>query len=318
MHAAAATLLVAMLAMDRANAQFNIGGAVASPTCDFSSFQWRSAAVDLACCQNKGADVCSSGTPTQCDLECALVYLSFFEDCENLIQALGSAPTPTVIHIGSSGVNPTEIPVDGLLSCDADPAVPVNTQEDGWGDTFSVHLDDKRRGQTLLVTRTDADAGWGQDLEISCVANGAITGLIQLVDQCEAIPVTEAIDMIDDLLGHCDTVQLDCSPSGCRGGPPLQCAQLDGAPTGITTLAEVITIGEEVSYNGMCNGDVDGGGWTYVTEEGLSATDLNDVFAEELGGYHVGARSAAGSAGWHPSLPRPRPRPLPAHSSYYL
>ena len=50
---------------------------------------------------------------------------------------------------------------------------------------------------------------------------------------------------------------------------------------------EVITIGEEVSYNAICNQDVDGGGWTYVTEEGLSTVDPNDVFAEELHGYHV-------------------------------
>jgi hypothetical protein len=288
-----------MLCQEGVNAQFNLGGGVVSPTCDFSSFQWRSQAVDLACCQNKGANVCDGGVPIQCDIECALVYLSFFEDCENLIRALGSAPTPTVIRIGSSGANPARVPTDGLLSCDADPAAPVNAQEPGWADTFSVHLDDKTRGQTLVVTRTDQDAGWGQDLEITCTANGAMAGLVQLVDQCEAIPVTEALDMIDDLLGHCDTVHLDCSPSGCRGGPPLQCSALDGTATGITALAEVITIGEEVSYNGLCNGDVDGGGWTFVNEEGLSTVDPNDVFAEELHGYHVRGRRATVEAVQH-------------------
>lgn len=281
-------LLAVVIGGKGAHAQFNLGGGVLSPTCDFASFQSRSEQVDIACCQGKGSNVCTTGTPSQCDLECALVYLSFFEDCENLIRALGSAPTPTVVHVGSSGVNPARIPIDDMASCDADPAVPANRQDPGWSDTFSVHLQQKRRGQNLVVTRTDTDGGWGQDLEITCTANGPLPGLVQLADQCEAIPVTEAIDMIEDLLGHCDTVQLDCSgPSGCRGGPPVQCAQAPGAASGVTTLAEVITIGEEVSYDGLCNQDVDGGGWTYVAEPGLSTVDPDDVFAEELHGYHV-------------------------------
>lgn len=114
-----------------------------------------------------------------------------------------------------------------------------------------------------------------------------MAGLVQLVDQCEAIPVRESLDMIDDLLGHCDTVALDCTADGCRGGPPLQCAAAAdvSAAEGVTTLAEVITIGEEISYDGLCLGAV-GGGWTYVTEDGRSATDMSDVFAEEGGGYH--------------------------------
>lgn len=156
-----------------AAAQFNIGGNLASAACDFASFQHRSSEVDLACCQGKGTEVCSGGTPTQCDLECALVYLSFFDDCQNLIMALGSNPTPTVIHVGSSGTNAIEVPVAGLTECDQNPAVPANTQNAGWADTFSVRLNHKSRGDSLIVTRIDSAGGWGQDLEITCT--GAVS-----------------------------------------------------------------------------------------------------------------------------------------------
>ena len=287
-QALAAAALCA-LAGSIVDAQFNLAtqSQLYSDQCDFAAFQSRSAAVDRACCQGKSEDICAGGTPTRCDLECAVTYLPFFEECQNMIMSLAGTPTPTVIHVGSSGENTKSVPASGLSDCGSEA---VNDQNPNWRDTFSVRLNSgKGGGQTIAVTRTDSSGGWGQDLEISCTANGAMAGLTQLENSCEGIPAREAVDAIVDLMGHCDMVAMDCDANGCRGGPPLQCATAgDGsaAADGETTLAEVITAGEEVSYQGLCLGSVDGGGWTYVTEAGRSTTDTSDVFIERPTGYH--------------------------------
>ena len=109
--------------------------------------------------------------------------------------------------------------------------------------------------------------------------------LVQLKNQCEKIPVREAIDLIDDMMGHCDMIDVDCTgPKGCRGGPPTQCSHMQKPAEGPTKLAEVVTLTEEIGYTGYCLQSVAGGGWTFVNEAKRSTTDINDVFPEQLGG----------------------------------
>ena len=293
MRRAAALLLLGALSK-KAASQFNpIGGLVTNDNCDLAALQTRSTEVDLACCQGKGREACPAGTPTQCDLECALTYLPFYEDCQSMLMILQNVPTPTVIDVGSSGENDKEVPVSGIVSCES-PAQPVNPQNPGWNDAFTVTLDSKGRGgQTITVHRTDSDSGWGQPLQITCTAQNAMAGLEQLSQQCEEIPVREALDMIDDLLGHCDMVAMNCDANGCRGGPPLSCAAVPGGAEGVTGLAELITIGEEVAYDGFCMNSVAGGGWTFVNEQGRSVTDTDDIFPEVHGEHALCGRDVS-------------------------
>jgi hypothetical protein len=93
------------------------------------------------CCKGKGKSNCPKGTPLKCDLECAIDYLpvslgvscyrvnaegfmsqrgratQFFEECQNLIQGLSPAPTPTVVIVGKSSHNKKVIPVENVVSC---------------------------------------------------------------------------------------------------------------------------------------------------------------------------------------------------------
>eukprot|EP01044_Picomonas_judraskeda_P004599 COSAG03_NODE_408_length_8168_cov_31.509233_5_plen_90_part_00 len=52
-------------------------------------------------------------------------YVPFFDDCSQLIQLMGSAPSPTVIVVGPSDKNDKRVGVQGVTSCDA---TPVNEQ----------------------------------------------------------------------------------------------------------------------------------------------------------------------------------------------
>ena len=149
-----------------------IGGGFTNTRCDFAGFQARAAEVTQACCEGKGDEVCPlgadgrPGTPVACDLECALKYVRFFDDCEQLIQMMGNAPQPTVIVVGSSSEQTKTIGTQGVTSCDA---TPVNEQNPAWGDTFSVVVS-ADKGE-IAVTRTDSPSGWGQPLELTCVAS---------------------------------------------------------------------------------------------------------------------------------------------------
>lgn len=52
--------------------------------------------------------------------------------------------------------------------------------------------------------------------------------------------------------------------------------------SGIYTL----TSKEGLEYQVYCNMDTDSGGWTFVNEEGLSNTNVDDLYSEVKGGYH--------------------------------
>lgn len=67
------------------------------------------------------------------------------------------------ILVGSSGANPKTIalPENNWLSIDP---TPVNEQMVGWNDTFRVEITDDNQ---LVVTRTDINSGWGQNLILS-------------------------------------------------------------------------------------------------------------------------------------------------------
>lgn len=199
----------------------------------------------------------------------------------------GSAPQPTVIVVGPSDARDKVIGAQGVMSCTTDgaksgPITPVNTQNPGWADTFSVVVN----GNSMItVHREDSDAGWGQPLEIQCVAS-QMESLQQLMNMCESLDTRTTLDLVDNLLAACPLVAMDCNgATDCRGGLPLQCAATPGL-AGEAQLAEIITVGEELPYTGLCLGSVDGGGWTFVNEQGRSTTDSTDVFPEMLGGYH--------------------------------
>ena len=55
--------------------------------CPTEMLETKVAAVDKACCSSRdGDDTCENGTPTQCDIECAIHYVPFHEDCNALLQ----------------------------------------------------------------------------------------------------------------------------------------------------------------------------------------------------------------------------------------
>ena len=56
-------------------------------SCDFESLQAKVDTVDRACCRAEDTDdqCTSSGVPSQCDLECAIHYVPFHEDCNALL-----------------------------------------------------------------------------------------------------------------------------------------------------------------------------------------------------------------------------------------
>lgn len=66
-----------------------------------------------------------------------------------------------LIYVGDSGSKTKTVTLpypDMIVS-----STPVNAQNSGWPDTFSVSVS----GTQLTVTRTDADVGWGQPLELN-------------------------------------------------------------------------------------------------------------------------------------------------------
>ena len=54
--------------------------------CNYENIETKTAAVDRACCSGAQGDVCESGVPTVCDIECAIHYVPFHEDCNALLQ----------------------------------------------------------------------------------------------------------------------------------------------------------------------------------------------------------------------------------------
>ena len=73
-----------------------------------------------------------------------------------------------VVSVGASATNDMTVTVPGadtglltVLECSQRP---VNYQSPDWGDSFSVTV----AGQQVVVSRTDLDSGWGQDLSIMC------------------------------------------------------------------------------------------------------------------------------------------------------
>ena len=95
-------VLATLVVVPQVAAQFNLGGNFKSDKCTMSMFESRVKEIDEACCKGKGADVCPLGTPIRCDLECGLEYLSFFDECQNLIMGLSAAPQPVVVYVGPS------------------------------------------------------------------------------------------------------------------------------------------------------------------------------------------------------------------------
>jgi hypothetical protein len=132
-------------------AQFNLGGGFSSDKCTMASFTARVKEIDEACCKGKGADVCPLGTPIRCDLECGLEYLPFFEECQNLIMGLSSAPQKVVVMVGPSGSSTKTITAENLISCKAGKG--TNAQNPAWRDTFSgtVSSDHMKLTVSLLI-----------------------------------------------------------------------------------------------------------------------------------------------------------------------
>ena len=357
------SFLLAAIGVGTTRAQFNLGGGFASDKCSMRIFEQRVKQIDKSCCVGKGKDTCPNGAPLRCDLECAIDYLPFFEECQNLIQNLAPRPTPVIVVVGSSSTNKKVINVENVVSCTSGRGV---GQSSRFHDTFAVSVaanhksitvstawsatvgdcrykngrhsnyktlhkqpsvkackgactDDPRchafdmnfpfRGTCWLfsnvagnqkhsgngvkasrcwIHRDTKKGGWGHNLRVQCVAKGMMEQLVQLKNQCEHIPTRESVDLIGDLLSHCKLINVDCSGAkrGCRGGPPLQCASVKETREGVTTLAEVVSLGKEISYSGYCLESIAGGGWTFVNEERRSTTDINDIFPEQLHGYH--------------------------------
>ena len=54
--------------------------------CNYQNIDAKTAAVDRACCSGVQGDVCAGGVPSVCDIECAIHYVPFHEDCNALLQ----------------------------------------------------------------------------------------------------------------------------------------------------------------------------------------------------------------------------------------
>ena len=53
--------------------------------CNYANIDAKTAAVDRACCSGVQGDVCAGGVPSVCDIECAIHYVPFHEDCNALL-----------------------------------------------------------------------------------------------------------------------------------------------------------------------------------------------------------------------------------------
>merc|ERR1711998_481176 len=95
------------------------------------------------------------------------------------------------VYIGSADSNSPAVTVGNEYdTCSSEP---LNEQQPTWGDTFDVVIN----GNSITVTRTDSDSGWGQGLEIEC----CITDL----DACDETQWTVEIYEASDFSGYTDT-----------------------------------------------------------------------------------------------------------------
>jgi len=70
------------------------------------------------------------------------------------------------VHVGTSRARTRRVYFPGISKVDANP---INAQQPGWVDKFSINV---VKGEYFDITRTDHDAGWGQDLVLRCKARG--------------------------------------------------------------------------------------------------------------------------------------------------
>lgn len=64
-----------------------IFGPPMSSTCPFAMYDGRAAEVQEVCCQLSGED-CATGLPEDCNIDCAIVFMDFFADCESFMTSL--------------------------------------------------------------------------------------------------------------------------------------------------------------------------------------------------------------------------------------
>ena len=77
----------------RRREQITIDAGVCSPP-DFLS---RTDSVNSACC-DEGGDECADGIPNQCDARCALTYLEYYTECNQMLFSTVSAEQMTQLH----------------------------------------------------------------------------------------------------------------------------------------------------------------------------------------------------------------------------
>eukprot|EP01050_Picozoa_sp_SAG11_P022003 SAG11_NODE_4044_length_2089_cov_1.153769_1_plen_326_part_00 len=67
-------------------------GTADDDTCPLASFQMRGNEVSSVCCATEGS--CSTGLPTVCALDCAVVFMNYYTDCSSL---MGTLQGPEVV-----------------------------------------------------------------------------------------------------------------------------------------------------------------------------------------------------------------------------
>jgi hypothetical protein len=99
--------------------------------CNGDALEKRVAAINSACCEEGGVNVCAEGTPNQCDTECATTFIPYYEQCLDGRSVTGVGMQPFVkMHLEcGEQLPPAEVALlyDDVVSKIDNPACTIDT-----------------------------------------------------------------------------------------------------------------------------------------------------------------------------------------------
>ena len=86
-----------------------IGGNTGN-ACALSEYAQRSDDVTSVCCPHDPG--CASGLPLNCDIDCAILFLDFYQDCQSLMAALlGTSGVGAMTAFNTKCLDVNDVPV---------------------------------------------------------------------------------------------------------------------------------------------------------------------------------------------------------------
>ena len=170
-------------------------------TCDPATFAEHAHAVDDACCDtDTGANQCEGGTPATCDAKCAVIFNTFYDQCQRILAAsMGLAEMAGYdrLYATCTQALPTEPLLRAAIACGADPCEGRECGEHGSCDAGSCRCELGHSGSACEtadpceVPAHISCGGHGNCNSGSCACDHGYTGT------------------------HCETAPLPC----CTGAP---------------------------------------------------------------------------------------------------